>query len=223
MKNEEYLNENRYQRNKKKIAKIYILVLIIGFLLGGSLIYIGIKKSKENELKYSYSSKESIEEKLNNETEDLKKKKSELESLGITWNAFTTYEEGKSYDLKIITQALDPSFDRCAFDEYKNNSLTSNYCSLKNQKNQINDDFNKKFDSHKSIPFYIFGGFVILATCMISGSIYMITKRREILAFTTQQMMPVAQEGIEKMTPTIGNVAKEITKGIKQGLNEDEK
>lgn len=63
----------------------------------------------------------------------------------------------------------------------------------------------------------------------------MITKRREITAFTMQQVMPVAQEGIEKMTPTmtnaakemaeqmaptIGNVAKEIAKGIKEGLDD---
>lgn len=222
MKNEEYLNEDRYQRNKKKIANISVLVLIIGFLIGGSLIYIGVKKSKENDSKYSSNNKESIEEKLNKEKEQLEKKKSELESYGITWSVFTTYDDGKSYDLKIITQVLDPSFDHCTFDEYKNNSLTLNYCSLKNKRNSINSEFNKKFDSYDSLPFYMFGTFVIIATCMISLSIYMITKRREIMAFTTQQVMPVAQEGIEKMAPTIGTVAKEITKGIKQGLNDDE-
>ena len=36
--------------------------------------------------------------------------------------------------------------------------------------------------------------------------------------------MPVAQEGIEKMSPTIGNAAgtigKSIAKGIKEGINE---
>lgn len=28
-------------------------------------------------------------------------------------------------------------------------------------------------------------------------------------------------EGIEKMAPTVGNVAKEVAKGIKEGINED--
>ena len=42
-------------------------------------------------------------------------------------------------------------------------------------------------------------------------------------AYTTQQVMPVAQEGIEKMAPTIGSAAKEIAKGIKQGINEANK
>ena len=69
----------------------------------------------------------------------------------------------------------------------------------------------------------MFGGFIIVASCMIAGSIYTFAKRREILAFSAQQVMPVAQEGIDKMAPTMGSVAKEITKGIKDGLKDEEK
>ena len=73
---------------------------------------------------------------------------------------------------------------------------------------------------------------------MIAGSIYIFAKRREILSFQAQQVMPVAQEGIEKMAPTVGkagasiakemapvygDIAKEISKGIKQGKEEAEK
>lgn len=46
--------------------------------------------------------------------------------------------------------------------------------------------------------------------------------RREMTAFSAQQVMPVAQEGIDKMSPTIGKAAKEITKGVKEGLKDDE-
>ena len=92
----------------------------------------------------------------------------------------------------------------------------------------------------------VFGGFGLIAFggflntigfgLTIAGVATMvIAHRREITAFTTQQVMPVAQEGIEKMTPTIGKAgasiakemapvygeaAKEIAKGIKEGLNE---
>ena len=62
---------------------------------------------------------------------------------------------------------------------------------------------------------------------------YVIAKRREIRAFTIQQTMPVTQEVIGKMAPTIGNaagtigkdIAQGITSGIKEGLkdNDDEK
>ena len=54
----------------------------------------------------------------------------------------------------------------------------------------------------------------------------MFSKRREIAAFTTQQVMPVAKEGIDEMTPTVanagGSIAQEIAKGIKDGLNDEQ-
>jgi hypothetical protein len=64
----------------------------------------------------------------------------------------------------------------------------------------------------------------------------MFVKRREITAFTTQQVMPVAQEGMEKMAPSVakvgkamaeemaptyGKIAKEIAKGVKDGMKDD--
>ena len=69
----------------------------------------------------------------------------------------------------------------------------------------------------------VVGGFLdsVGSTLLVIGGIVMfIAHRREIVTFTTQQVMPVAKEGIEKMAPTAGVVAKEITKGIKEGLNE---
>ena len=70
----------------------------------------------------------------------------------------------------------------------------------------------------------VVGGFLdsVGSTLLIVGGIVMfIAHRREIVTFTTQQVMPVAKEGIEKMAPTAGVVAKEITKGIKEGLKEE--
>ena len=147
----------------------------------------------------------------------------------------------------VIEKVLDESFDYCLFDG-KNNSYTSTYCLLKTQLNnkdvEINSldrkysDFEKDFELEEYTPFYIVGGFVLITSIMISFSIYMITKRREIAAFSAQQIMPVAQEGIEKMAPSIGKagasiakemapiygqVAKEISKGIKEGLKDEEK
>ena len=59
---------------------------------------------------------------------------------------------------------------------------------------------------------------------MISLWLFILAKRREITAFTVQQTMPIAQEGIEKMTPTVANsvgtIAGSVAKGIKSGINE---
>lgn len=220
MNERKYLNEENYQRGKKKVMTIALIVLIIGLLIGGSLIFTGIKKQSDVNSKYSSESKTSINEQLATEKQKLENKKSELTSKGITYDAFTEYDAGESYDLKIISNVLDPSFDNCNFDEYKNNSITSKYCSLKNEL-EDNTDFNKDFDSFDSIPFFMFGGFIIIATLMISGVIFMFGKRREITAFATQQVMPVAKEGIDEMAPTIGNAVGEIAKGIKNGLSDD--
>ena len=109
----------------------------------------------------------------------------------------------------------------CAFDTTANNSYTKEYCSIKNSLEDASSSFNKKFDSNNSIPYYMFGGFIIAASLMISVSIYTFAKRREILAFSAQQVMPVAKEGIEKMTPTVSKSVEEITRSVKKGLKDD--
>ena len=66
----------------------------------------------------------------------------------------------------------------------------------------------------------------------VGGMMLFISYRREITAYSTQQVMPVAKEGIEEMTPlaaksaekmapAAGKVAEEVARGIKKGLKED--
>ena len=59
----------------------------------------------------------------------------------------------------------------------------------------------------------------------VSVFVLAFAKGRHILAFTTQQTMPVAKESIDEMAPTIGNaageIAKGVTKGIKNGLEDE--
>lgn len=83
---------------------------------------------------------------------------------------------------------------------------------------------------------FAFGGFLSVFSfgmAGVGGMILFIAHRREITAYTTQQVMPVAKEGIEEMTPTMskvaekmapaaGTVAKEVAKGIKEGLKDEE-
>lgn len=237
MMKKEYLTEENYQNTKKKISFVALIIVAIGVLIGGSLIAKGIQKNNQINSKYSDTAKEELSNRIAQEKLNLENKKAALINKGITYSAFTTYEDGEAYDLYILTKVLDPSFDRCSFPEYENNSLTREYCSLKSQFEEINNDFNKDFDSHDSVPFFMFGGFVILVSCMIGGIIYMSTRRREVLAYGLQSVMPVAQEGLEKMAPTAakvgkevmkemapayGEMAKEISKGIKEGLKGDE-
>lgn len=211
MNDKKYLNEEKYQKTEKSISLLAIIILVLGLSLGGFLIYRGVAKPGKSKV-----------EKFKTE---LEMKKTELENKGVEHKTYAKYTDGEVYDLYIITQALDPSFDHCAFDEYKNNSITKEYCSAKNSISE--------FTSTSSI---MFGAFICIATIMISGSIFSISKRRKILAFGAQQIMPVGKEVIEEVAPTIGkatasmakevapvygNIAKEIAKGVKEGIKED--
>ena len=71
---------------------------------------------------------------------------------------------------------------------------------------------------------FTIGGFLMVPSVpiIVIGLVlrFLIGNRREITAYTTQQVMPVVQESAEKMAPTAGKVAKELAKGIKEGINE---
>lgn len=272
-KKKEFLTEENYERGKKKIKTIALIILIVGVLIGGSLIVTGLVKQGQTNSQYSEESKNNKKEQLEQEkkqlTQDLDAekqnlltskttlenkikpvedeiKKLEREKTDVFMNGGFSdryYEiEDKIEDLKestksdenslsVIEDALDESFDHCSFSEAKNNTYTSKYCSLKNQVAKKDaeiagldlefSDLNKEFNSFDSIPFYMIGGFIIVASGMISFAIYMFAKRREIMAFTAQQVMPVAQEGIEKMAPTVGNAMGTIGKGIAKGIKEE--
>lgn len=118
-------------------------------------------------------------------------------------------------------------------DEDKYNEYTSNYCS---KKLQLEEFSYKDSQSMDSISYYIFGGFITIASIMIALVIYSFAKQREILAFNVQQVFPVAEETIKKVTPTIadakattaktlapayGEIAKEISKGLKESLDKE--
>jgi len=263
MEPKKYLNEERYQKTKSKLSKLALVILLIGLLVGGSLIATGLIKQSKINSKYSQENKVKVQEQLETEKQNLLSAKANLENKikpvedeikKLDREPFTGFNDeyyarkDKIEELKasisadkssimVIDEALDNSFNHCSFGETKNNAYTSKYCSLKNELNNITE-FKKSFESNDCIPFYIFGAFAIIVGSMISFSIYMTTKQREIVAFGAQQIMPVAKEGIEEMTPVIGNAikenmenvapalgkaAKEISKGIKEGIDEAKK
>ena len=248
MEEKEYLNEERYQKNRKKIARISLIVLVIGCLIGGSLIVLGVVRNKNVSSKYSSESRAELTKQIETEKKKLEKSKEELEEQGVEYNAVAKYTDGKAYELKLITNVLDPSFDYYKFDEYQNNSVTAKYCSLMLQNDENKSGFNRNHEIFKNAPLFMFGTVIIISSIMFAGSIYMMSKRREIMAFQTQQVMPVAQEGMEKMAPSVakvgkamaeemapvykdmakeiapvyGEIAKEIAKGVKEGMKDDD-
>lgn len=119
-----------------------------------------------------------------------------------------------------------------AFDKVGSNAI-NNFNSMDQNTviNEAQNTFNSTKDTAKemfgSVGLFALGGFlnfIGFALTIAGGVVMFIAHRREITAYTTQQVMSVAQEGIEKITPTVanaaGSIAQSISKGIQEGKNE---
>lgn len=234
MENKEYLNEESYQKAKKKITKISLIILVVGLVLGGALIATGIIKAnsskkeaeKINEERYNAAYQES-QAKVDAANKRLDEITSEMQSL-------KSQKETKQYECNSLNMR-DPNWYadsvKC---QGEVSSITSKINDLEMEKfNLENDNYTVYYTPvipKKYIFLYVIGGIIIASSCFVSGIFYLIAKRREIRAFTIQQTMPVTQEVIDKMAPTIGNaagtigkdIAQGITSGIKEGLNQTE-
>ena len=81
-KKKEFLTEENYERGKKKIKTIALIILIVGVLIGGSLIVTGLVKQGQTNSQYSEESKNNKKEQLEQEkkqlTQDLDAEKQNL-------------------------------------------------------------------------------------------------------------------------------------------------
>lgn len=220
MDNNKFLNEKKYQNTKTIFIILAILFLIIGFVVGGLIIKKGLNKKNDIYSKYTEENKQAQIVSLNVQIKiaksSLESKKAELIAQGL--QPSSNYEDNDSYNLYIINNVLNPSFNRCSFDEYKNNELTSQYCNLIKQledTEKLDIKYKRQSESFSCIPYYMVGTSIILFSIIISISLFLIAKRREIIAFQAQQAMPVVKEGIEEISPALGKAAKDVINNIK--------
>ena len=114
------------------------------------------------------------------------------------------------------------------------NEMIDNFNSFGNGNDSINIDVsgvqNTASGIFGNIGLFAIGSFMLtigFGLTIAGGIVMFIAHRREITAYTTQQVMPLAQEGIQKMAPTVGSamgtIGKELAKGIKEGINEADK
>lgn len=115
-----------------------------------------------------------------------------------------------------------------SFDSFNNNAINNfNSFSSGTIVGGIQDSTNEIQSTAKgmfgSIGLFALGGFIefIGFVLTVAGGIMLfIAHRREITAYTAQQIIPVGKEIVEEVAPTIGNAAGEIAKGIKKGIND---
>ena len=223
MNTNEYLSEEKYQKVKKKIVKISLIILIVGILIGAGFMIFAALKQKEakkiNEQRYQEAYKQS-QEKVDAAQARYDEITTELEGLKQQYNA--KEQECDSLDMRDSdwTAKIRQCHRESSAINEKINSLESEQFSLENGNYTV---YYTMILPSKYNIFYIIGGIIIGVSILVSILVYVFAKRREIKAFKIQQSMPVQQEAIEKMAPTVGNaagtVAQGITEGIQSGLN----
>ena len=123
MEKKELLNEENYQNTKNKISKIAFIIIGIGVLIGLSLIGTGIYKNAKINERYSEKNIAKVEKQIEDERANLVARQKELADKGVTYDRSADYTDGDAYEYKLIYNVLDPSFDRCSFDEYSENIM----------------------------------------------------------------------------------------------------
>ena len=251
MDNREYLNEEKYQKSVKGLRKASLIVLIVGVLIGLSLIVTGIilynadkstivgdAEKITNKITYTKEEKEEFKKEYAEIKKEITKLEAELKKLendkdSILKNFSTSTNMN---DVNDIINAITEKTKELAEDNSEKAILeTKIYGKAKakiikeeedesflNLFNNIGKQMDKNYKLAKYSPFFGFGGFIIFTSLIISGFLYFISKRREITAFSVQQTMPVAKEAASEMAPTAKEVSKEIAEGIKEGLEEKE-
>lgn len=217
----EYLSEEEFQKNKKKIINISVIVLIVGVLVGVALIVVGVMKGK-NYTADTTNQRTEVEIKADIDTYEEELRLLEQEEKDLMRESSDIFMEDQEHSDRYYAKIDEADEKR----EEANKVLAKINTLEMELPNSFTDSFNTqkgKFDKiFKTQPYYMFGTFIILTSVMLAGGIYFFAKRREITAFTTQQVMPVAQEGVEKMAPSIGKVGEEVAKGVAKAKEEKE-
>ena len=221
----QYLTEENYQRVNKKIKTISLAIFIVGLIIGLGLIIFGfIKTNEANQINEERAAAAAAEAnaKAAAAKERLSEIETELESLQSQYDA----KESECDSMNMRDPDWFAKSNQC---EREAMALQTKINKLNVESFQLeNDNYTVYYDKEmpeKYIPFYIFGGFIILASSGAALAVWLITKRRALLAYHAQSVMPVAKEGIDGITPTMaktagdiaGSVAEGISRGVKKG------
>ena len=222
----ELLNEEKYQKTSKGLLISGIIIIILGFVVAGLIAAPKLMDSAKQNT-------EQLKQQLEELKPKLQARYDELKASGVqeSWD----YKNPEGYEMHLIDSALDPTLKKCEFTStYSEHETTKEYCRIKALIYDSSNSLIKKNTLHSIIPAIT----VLIPFLGIGLSLILTAKRRNILAYSVQQTMPVAQEGIEKIAPTIGKarativkemapvygeIAKEIGKGIKEGMKDQNK
>lgn len=214
----QYLTEENYQRVNKKFKTISLVVFIVGLIIGLGLIVFGIIKTNEanqiNEERAAAAEAE-VNAKVAAAEQRLSEVQSELGSLKPQYDA----KESECDSLNMQDPDWFAKKSQC---QRESSAIYSDIMDLESEEFQLEHAnftvYYDKADSSWCVVLYGVGGFIILASAIASLSIWLITKRRTLLAYHAQSVMPVAKEGIDEITPTAANAAGTVAESLAEGI-----
>lgn len=218
MTQSQYLTEEHYNKVNKKFKIISLVILVLGFVIGGTLIAVGAIKSAEaekiNEERAAAALAES-EAAIAAAKERLSEIETEKASLESEYNV--KQQECDSLDMR-----ASDWFAKSSQCNGESSSISSKISDLEMEQFKLeNANYKVYYDleqPEKYIPLYIIGAFVISAGVMISLVVFLITKRRALRAYGIQSTMPVNKEAIEQYTPTAAKAAGDIADSVAEGI-----
>lgn len=268
--NKKVLSEENYEKSKKKIQKIALIILVLGCIIGGMLIIMGavginqvnssLKQAQESQKQEKERQEQLIESQkqadATKKAEESTQNAKRIEEINAEISKLESDKDAKDKECDSLNMS-DPNWyaneNACKKEVQK---IDEQIIKLEQEKNTLGntstDDFDTNFDKFSEInkktddvfskvDYHIssssqnmdnywmidIGIFVIIVSFIIALFLYFLSKMREIQAYNVQSSMPIAKEGIEEMTTTVSNaageVAKSVSKGIKDGLSDDNK
>lgn len=140
----------------------------------------------------------------------------------ITITGFVNFNKTRNNMMNSFNNSASNMFD--SFNNSIDNDDGREFVdSMKESATSITVSSNNSFNSVMLIGL---GGFISVAgfaLIIAGGGMTYMAHRREITAYTTQQTMPIKNETINNITPTVADAAGTIAKSVSQGFEEGKK
>ncbi len=263
----QYLNETSYQKNKKRLTILSLVIFLLSLLIGGGLIATGVILT--NNAKSDHSNTEivtppasqpdqiddpslrSVAEinlditatqiKINTLTSEISQLEAEkdrifIEDFGFSDRYYTVENSltAKNSELFELQAKLADYQTELSLAEERASDTSSDSAnrpldkigSIIGPAQDVIDTATDGYTSAKYVPFYLAGGFIAIAGSLVALALFLFAKGREVAAFKAQQVLPLAKEGLDQLTPSAsraaGSFAESISRGIKNGLKESD-
>jgi len=208
----QYLNEERFQKTRKKFILAGVLIMVIGLMAGGLLIAKGFSNKSAVDSQYTEANKQqNIADlqaqiiALQNEVQPKLDEIQRLETQRNTLSPFTDQDQRDALQTQI-------------------NALQNEIRPIQDQITQLNSDlfqaqnddvsFDRSFHASSYILLFAVGGFILFTFFAFGAMMLLQAFRRNFLAYGAQTAMPIVKEGIEEITPAVGGMVKEIKKDL---------